>query len=289
MLDDRSMTEMTAESVEKVFAPKVLGAHNLHKASLNLPLDYFVMLSSTASVLGNPGQINYSAASAFLDGLASFRQSSGLPALAFNMTAVAEVGMASRNPHVLRIMRAAGTPPISCKFALNNLDYALRCMPDSDHLVTAIFKNVPWSFNSPDYMRMGYLISHQRFFEENAGEQQSVASVVEQIMEKVAELCGHGEGTPDEPLSAYGMNSISVAELGAFLQGEYNVQVSALELMTTATCQSLAMNIVHGEASGSEQADDIEFELPLEIDDKGYVRRNKKPSLFASPLEDHFG
>lgn len=288
MLDDRSMIEMTAESVEKVFAPKASGALNLHKASLHLPLDYFVMLSSTSSTLGNPGQVNYSAASAFLDGLASFRQSIGLPALAFNMAAVAEVGMASRNPHVLRIMRAAGTPPVSCKFALNNLDYALRCMPDDDHLVTALFKNVPWTFNSPDFMRLGYLISNQRFFEDSAGKQLSVASVVEQIMEKVAELCGHDEGVPDEPLSAYGMNSISVAELGAFLQGEYNVQISALELMTTATCQSLAMTIVHGEESGSEQADDIEFALPLEIDDKGHIKRNRKPSLFASPLEDHF-
>ncbi|MXZ49611.1 MAG: SDR family NAD(P)-dependent oxidoreductase [Rhodobacteraceae bacterium] len=288
-LDDRSMTEMTAESVDKVFAPKALGALNLHKASLQLPLDYFVMLSSTSSTLGNPGQVNYSAASAFLDGLASFRQNSGLPALAYNMAAVAEAGMASRNPHVLRIMRAAGTPPISCVFALNNLDYALRCMPDSDHLVTALFDNVPWTFNSPDYMRLGYLISNQRFFDDSTGKQLSVASVVERIMEKVAELCGHDEGTPDEPLSAYGMNSISVAELGAFLQGEYNVQVSALELMTTATCQSLAMTIVHGEESGSEQADDIEFTLPMEIDDKDRVRRNRKPSLFASPLEDHFG
>ncbi len=288
MLDDRSMTEMTAESVDKVFAPKALGALNLHKASLHLPLDYFVMLSSTSSTLGNPGQVNYSAASAFLDGLASFRQSSGLPALAFNMAAVAEVGMASRNPHVLRIMRAAGTPPISCKFALTNLDYALRCMPDGDHLVTALFKNVPWTYNSPDFMRLGYLISNQSFFDDNTGKQLSVATVVEHIMEKVADLCGHDEGKPEEPLSAYGMNSISVAELGAFLQGEYNVQVSALELMTTATCQSLALSIVHGVESSTEQVDEMEIALPMEIDDKGYVKRNRKPSLFASPLADHF-
>ena len=288
-LDDRSMTEMSAESVDKVFAPKALGAYNLHMASLHLSLDHFVMLSSTSSTLGNLGQVNYSAASAFLDGLASFRRNSGLPAFAFNMAAVAEVGMASRNTHVLRIMRANGIPPISCVLALNNLDYALRCMPDSDHLITALFNNVPWTFNSPDYMRLGYLISNQRFFEDSTGKQLSVATVVDHIMEKVAELCGHDEGAPDEPLSSYGMNSISVAELGAFLHGEYNVQVSALELMTTATCQSLAMTIVHGTESGFEQTTDMEFALPQEIDDKGHVQRNRKPSLFASPLEDHFG
>ncbi len=287
-LDDRSMLEMTAESVDKVFAPKALGALNLHQASLHIPLDYFVMLSSTSSTFGNPGQVNYSSASAFLDGLASFRRNRNLPAFAFNMAAVAETGMASRNPHVLRIMRAAGTLPVSCVFALNNFDYALRCMPDSDHLITALFKNVPWTFNSPDFMRLGYVISNQRFFEDKTGKQLSVTSVVNRIMEKVAELCGHDEGTPDEPLSVYGMNSISTAELSAFLQGEYNIQVSALELMTTATCQSLARIIVYGEESCSDKVDDIEFALPSEDDDRGQVQRNRKPSLFASPLEDHF-
>ena len=62
------------------------GAYNLHKAAqdLNIQLEHFVLFSSIASSLGNPGQINYAAANSYLDQLASFRKKQGLPALSIN-------------------------------------------------------------------------------------------------------------------------------------------------------------------------------------------------------------
>ena len=75
---------------------------------------------------------------------------------------------------------------------------------------------------------------------------------MEQIAAKVAELCGHDEGSPEEPLSSFGLTSISVAELGAFIRMQFNYQVSALELMTTATCLSLAEAIMQGDQGGDE-------------------------------------
>ena len=75
-------------------------------------------------------------------------------------------------------------------------------------------------------------------------------AVVAQLADKVAELCGHDEGSPEEPLSSFGLTSISVAELGAFIRMQFNHQVSALELMTTATCLSLAEAIMTGDQGG---------------------------------------
>jgi hypothetical protein len=53
-------------------APKVQGACNLHALTQNNPIDFFVLFSSTASMLGAPGQANDSAANAFLDALAFY-------------------------------------------------------------------------------------------------------------------------------------------------------------------------------------------------------------------------
>ena len=287
-LDDCFLADMTAEAVSRVFAPKARGALHLHNATAGLALDHFVLVSSTSSTFGNPGQINYSAANAFLDSLAACRRRQGLPALSYNLTAVADAGMAARNLGVLRLMRAAGMPPVSSHFSIANLDYALRTMGDSDHLITALFKRLLWSVDSADYMRTGRLMSNQDAFGAGSDEQLTVDSVMAQIAAKVAELCGHDEGGLEEPLSSFGLNSISVAELGAFIQSEFGFQASALELMTTASCQSLAHAIVVGtkdddEADAESEGDGIEDATQV-----ARRRVHRKPSVFASPPEDHF-
>ena len=288
ILDDCFLADLSAESVARVFAPKAQGALNLHRATAGLALDHFVMVSSTSSTFGNPGQINYSAANAYLDGLAACRRREGLPSLSYNLAAVADAGMAARNLGVLRLMRAAGMPPVSSYCAISNLDYALRTMGDSDHLITALFKRVLWSVESADYMRTGRLMSNQDAFEVGADEQLTVDGVMAQIAAKVAELCGHDEGGMEEPLSSFGLNSISVAELGAFIQSEFNFQASALELMTTASCHSLAHAIVYGTPTDDEADADDEGGGIEDTPQVAQRRARRKPSVFASPPEDHF-
>ena len=287
-LEDRSFLDTSPDSLSKVFGPKAEGALNLHRVTIDCDLDHFVLFSSIASTFGNLGQINYSGASAFLDGLAAWRRRRRLPALSYNLGPVTEVGMAARSLHVMRMMRAAGMTTVSANFAIANLDYALRTMSGHDHLVTALFSNPPWSVDSPDYMRNGRLVNNQAAFEVDAGADLSVEGVVAQISAKVAELCGHEEGDMTEPLSSFGLASISVAELGAFIQTQYNHQVSALELMTTATALSLAQTIVEGAASdGVAQAtSELDVSAARSRQPVRQVRRRSSP--FANRPSDHF-
>jgi len=55
ILQDRFLTSMTKDKIDAVLLPKVLGTLNLHIATLQLPIDQFVLHSSIASVIGNPG------------------------------------------------------------------------------------------------------------------------------------------------------------------------------------------------------------------------------------------
>ena len=286
-LEDRILIDVTPESLDTVFAPKARGALNLHRATAECPLDHFVLFSSVASTFGNAGQINYSAASAFLDGLAAWRRRRGLPALSYNLAAVAEVGMASRNLHVMRVLRATGMSPVSSNFAVANLDYAMRTMPDADHLVTALFTRAPWNVDSPDYTRNGRLMRNQDGFAADVESQLTLDGVAAQISAKVAELCGHTEGGVEEPLASFGLTSISVAELGAFIQMQYNHQVSALELMTTASTLSLAQAIVHGERSDGEAQTEVETERVADAADD-FTQRARRRSVFANAPEAYF-
>jgi acyl transferase domain-containing protein/aryl carrier-like protein len=78
-----------------VMAPKVEGAWNLHVLTRDIPLDFFVLFSSVAAILGANSQGNYTAGNAFLDALAHYRQSEGLPALCINWGPWTEVGTAA--------------------------------------------------------------------------------------------------------------------------------------------------------------------------------------------------
>ncbi len=287
-LDDRLLDDMSAESLRRVFAPKASGAHHLHRATAGHEVDHFVLFSSTASMLGNPGQINYSGANGFLDGLAAARHRRALPCLTYNMPAVADAGMAARNLPVLRMMRAAGMPPVSSDLAIANLDYALRAMSGRSHLVTSIFERPSWTVDFPDYMRIGRVMHNHDAFEAGSGGELTLDSVVEQIAAKVAELCGHEDGEVDEPLSSFGLTSISVAELGTFIQAEFNYRVSALELMTTASSLSLAQGIIHGKEDAGEDETGTDGHGPGRAAEVSLPRARRTPSAFANTPEDHF-
>jgi myxalamid-type polyketide synthase MxaE and MxaD len=96
VLDDGVLQQMSWERFTKVMAPKIQGGWHLHQLTQELPLDFFVCFSSTASLLGSAGQGNYAAANAFLDGLADYRRSLGLPGLSVNWGAWGDGGMATR-------------------------------------------------------------------------------------------------------------------------------------------------------------------------------------------------
>ncbi|MBL1083714.1 amino acid adenylation domain-containing protein [Streptomyces actinomycinicus] len=80
VLDDGALTALTPERFDAVFLPKVDGLWHLHELTQDMELDFFMMFSSIASVMGAPGQGNYAAANAFLDALAHLRRAKGLPA-----------------------------------------------------------------------------------------------------------------------------------------------------------------------------------------------------------------
>jgi myxalamid-type polyketide synthase MxaE and MxaD len=94
-VDDGMLVQLDRARFTRVLAPKVTGAWNLHLLTQQAALDFFVLFSSGASLLGSPGQGNHAAANAFLDSLAHHRRSQGKPALSINWGPWTEIGQAA--------------------------------------------------------------------------------------------------------------------------------------------------------------------------------------------------
>jgi NAD(P)-dependent dehydrogenase (short-subunit alcohol dehydrogenase family)/acyl carrier protein len=95
VLDDGVIAQQDWARFAAVMRPKVDGAWNLHRATFDRPLDFFVLFSAAASAFGSAGQANYAAANAFLDTLAYLRRAQDMPALSVSWGVWADGGMVS--------------------------------------------------------------------------------------------------------------------------------------------------------------------------------------------------
>ncbi|RBQ17810.1 hypothetical protein DP939_23410 [Spongiactinospora rosea] len=92
VVEDATIANLGDRLIERVWRGKAGGAWALHRATIDGDLDFFVVYSSVAALLGSPGQAAYAAANAFTDGLVARRLALGLPATGIHWGAWREVG-----------------------------------------------------------------------------------------------------------------------------------------------------------------------------------------------------
>jgi len=131
VLDDGALLQQNWARFATVLAPKLAGAWHLHQLTqageTGNTLDFFVLFSSAAALLGSRGQANHAAANAVLDAFAHYRQAHGLPALSINWGAWSEIGAAAERVRAQsQQMAAQGIGFIAPEQGLDAFAYLLQ-------------------------------------------------------------------------------------------------------------------------------------------------------------------
>lgn len=278
VLDDALIANLDAEHFANVLAPKILGAKHLHDLTLDVPLDHFILYSSITTFIGNPGQANYVAANAYLEGLAALRRSLGLPAICIGWGPIGDAGYLTRNETVKESLIARlGAAPLTSRDALAMLGQLL-----ASEAATCAVANFDWhalarllpsaqgprfedlrrqagsrAAGGPNSEDFGALIAGKPAVE--------VTEIVRSlVVQEVAQILCIGADRIDSSRSLHdlGMDSLMGVELALALERRCGIQFSAMMLNEGPTVERITSRIVE-KLIGEDAADDVSEERRL--------------------------
>ncbi|MFD7660110.1 SDR family NAD(P)-dependent oxidoreductase, partial [Actinosynnema sp. NPDC059797] len=232
VLADAPADRLSPDDVRRVLRPKVDGALRLHEATTGHRLDWFVLFSSAAALLGSPGQLAYAAANAWLDGFARWRQAGGLPATSIGFGAWSRVGLArdTVNPLLRPISPAEGVA-------------AVGALVRSGRAVTGVARFDPRAAVElfPHLARRPFLEGFLRPVDRVAGGGDRLAAIVERVLGAAPD--------PDAPLTSLGLDSLMAMRLRNAVEHELGARLPVPLLLRGASLRDLARHL-DGGASG---------------------------------------
>jgi acyl transferase domain-containing protein/acyl carrier protein len=270
VLEDLPIRELSSESLRKVMLPKAYGAWLLHLKTVDRALDYFVLYSSVAALIGNPNQASYAAANACLDGLASLRRSLGLAATSVSWGAIGDVGVVASNPATGLYLRSLGFHLMSAQEALFALEYVLPACS-----AQVLIVNMDWG----RWMTVMHRTLWNRLKELHANGPVDADDPLPLLSAEFADLDPETKRTrlrdrisravatvlrltlsrlePETPLRHYGLDSLMATEVQLALEESTGVIVPVIELLGGASVSNMVERVL-------ERVDSPVFDAPCQ-------------------------
>ncbi|MFI9052901.1 type I polyketide synthase, partial [Streptomyces sp. NPDC053427] len=282
-LDDAVVTALTPEQVDTALRPKADAAWHLHELTRHHNLAAFVLYSSAAGTLGNPGQGGYAAANTFLDALATHRHTQGLPATSLAWGHWAQTsGLTNHlDQNDLARMNRTGIMPLPTQDALTLLDNALadgRPALIPVRLSQPALRSHAVAGTLPSILTG--LVPHVRRAARATGsgelrarlarlaEAEQYESLLDLVRTHIATVLNHPSPQtvdPDRAFQDLGFDSLTAVELRNRLTAATGLRLPATLIFDHPTATSLARHL-HGELVGGASPDASE-QAPVTLAD----------------------
>ena len=256
VLDDGLLHAMDASRFAKVMAPKLQGAMLLDRLTRDDPVRLFLLFSSIAALLGNPGQANYAAANAAIEAIAVRRRAQGLPGVALGWAPIADKGMLARNTALGEILTSVtGSRLLTAREALADLPRILAA--DIPLAVQA-----PMAFGGAQGMLP--ILRSAAFRQWRTKDEATPAEIhlptllaemppeeaanflADILTEQIAQITRlpAARVNKDVFLGDVGMDSLMMIELRLTLEQRYGIAIPMLQLAAETTALTLARRLV---------------------------------------------
>lgn len=285
-LDDVPTLSLTRERLEGVFRAKIHGTWNLHQATLDQPLDFFILFSSNAAWFGAGGQGNYAASNLFLDSLAHYRKGLGLPALTVNWGPIGDVGYLARNPMVAAWLEQGGSKLITSAQAMQAMELALRANPTQVGVFNADWALLLKAMHGKPVPRFEALLASQRGGGETGLQHLESLEPEERrealhpvVMAQVARVLGTQPQRLDasQSLQDMGLDSLMSLQLRNWVKSTLNVTLASSTLLEQPSIDKLIDLL-----SDSMQPKETEA-APVDLD---HLEDDEVEAMLAAMLDD---
>ncbi|MFC5290401.1 type I polyketide synthase [Actinokineospora guangxiensis] len=244
VLDDGVLAALTPERFAGVWRTKVETAEHLD--ALVPDAAAFVLFSSMAGTVGNPGQANYAAANAALDAIAARRAAAGRSATAIAWGRWADIGMAADAAAVAAGARRDGFRPMAADQAVAALWTAIAA---GDTVVAVA--DVDWARWAESGLRgrsdrlVGDLLPAAPARPEQTGPATRVehADLLAVVRDRAAAVLGHGDPAAigvDTRFRDLGFDSLTALEFRNGLAAALGVALPATAVFDYPTPAALA-------------------------------------------------
>ncbi|SHT64185.1 mycocerosate synthase [Mycobacteroides abscessus subsp. abscessus] len=254
---DEVIADISAESLRKVFRPKVQGALNLDKVTRehDVPLDHFVLYSSISGLIGIVPQLTYAAANSVLDGLAALRRTAGLPALSVSWGAMSGGGMAESDAIVkfldsvgLRrlnmdmgaaFMRECSRFPLS-HVAIAGIDWGVLRTPLPSTAKSTRFAHLSAEAAAVSNEQAAFRAAVLALPEEERG-----PMVTKELAKELANVLKVDVDSidPKGPIADLGIDSLMAVEFAARAGKQLNIQISAFQFTPDLTLEAVGARV----------------------------------------------
>jgi acyl transferase domain-containing protein/acyl carrier protein len=272
-LDDGVLESLDAERMSQVLAPKVDASWHLHELTEDLDLSQFLLFSSSATLLGGSAQGNYSAANSFLDALAAYRRSRGLPATAIAWGAwthrsqlTTELEQAEMDRLAQQVRLRFGFGPISAELGMDLFD-AARALGDpllaAAEFDMAVLRSREKQGALPSILRGLVPASADRaagsLAELLAGKPESERPgyVLELVRDHAAAVLGHASAAalePGRPFKELGFDSLAAVELRNRLASATGLRLAPALVFDYPTAEAVAEHLLAEATAGGAPA-----------------------------------